>query len=573
MGIPLRLLLVEDSEEDALLVVHELRRHGYELIYERVETHAATNAALEKEGWDLIISDYSMPQFNGLDALALVQKKALDIPFIIISGTIGEEIAVQAMKAGAHDYLIKGNLARLIPAIERELRETKIRQERRQAQEFIDYMAYRDPLTALPNRTLLREQLQQAIKLAQREQKTVALLLLDLDRFKEINDTLGHNRGDTVLQQVGARLKETVRDSDTVGRMGGDEFAVLLPLVDAADWDIVARKIMQAFEPPFFIDGIPIAVETSLGVALHPDHGDTVDVLIQRADIAMYVAKRHKSGFVLYDATLDQHSPRRLALMGELRQAIDQRQLKLYYQPKIDLKTGQVAGVEGLLRWHHAEHGFIPPDQFIASAEQTGLITPLTGFVLEEALQQCCAWRRMGLDLCIAVNLSARNLQNLQLPWQVADLLAARGLESCCLELELTESAIMMNPARAMEVLTRLHAMGIALTIDDFGVGYSSLAYLQKLPIGTIKIDKSFVLGMMTNENDRVIVRSTIELGRNLGLKVVAEGVENQALFDELVAFGCDLAQGYHISRPMPAGELPAWLMQSSWGASLPAVS
>ncbi len=573
MAIPLRLLLIEDSEDDALLVTHELQRHGYELVYERVESYAATNDALDRSGWDLIISDYSMPQFSGLAALALVQAKGLDVPFILMSGTIGEEIAVEAMKAGAHDYIMKNSMTRLPQAIDRELREAKMRQDRRQAQEIIDYMAYHDPLTALPNRALLHEQLQQAIKLAQREHKTVALLLLDLDRFKEINDTLGHARGDAVLQQVGHRLKEALRESDMVARLGGDEFAIMLPLSSPDHAHIVARKVLSALEAPFIMEKLPIMVEASIGIALHPDHGDTVEELIQRSDIAMYIAKRHKSGFVLYEPALDQHSPRHLTLMAELRQAIDQRQLRLYYQPKVDLKTGRMTGVEGLLRWQHAEHGFIPPDQFIAPAEQTGLIFPLTRFVLEEATQQCRAWRQGGLNICTSINLSARNLQDPTLPRQVAELVAARGLEPCGLELELTESAIMMNPARALEVLTQLHEMGVLLTIDDFGIGYSSLAYLQRLPISTIKIDKSFVLNMVSNDNDRVIVRSTIDLGHNLGLKVVAEGVENQVIWEELIAFDCDLAQGYYISRPMPAADLPAWLSQSPWGAGLPAAS
>ena len=329
MSIPLRLLLVEDSEDDARLVVRELRRH-YELIYERVDTPAATNDALDKPGWDMVISDYSMPQFSGLDVLALVRERNLDIPFIIVSGTIGEETAVEAMKAGAHDYLIKGNLTRLIPAVDRELREAKIRQERRQAQEIINFMAYHDPLTALPNRSLLHEQLQQAIKLAQREQKTVALLLLDLDHFKEINDTLGHAHGDAVLQEVGHRLKEILRASDMVARLGGDEFAILLPLTSPDHAHIVAQKVRAALEAPFIMENLPIMVEGSIGIALYPDHGATVDELIQHSDIAMYVAKHHKRGIVLYEQTLNQHSTRRLSLMAELRQAIEQRGLQLY---------------------------------------------------------------------------------------------------------------------------------------------------------------------------------------------------------------------------------------------------
>jgi diguanylate cyclase (GGDEF)-like protein len=566
VSIPLRLLLVEDSEDDAGLIVNELRRH-YELTYERVETRSAAQEALEKDRWDLIISEYSMPQFSGLASLALVREKNLDIPFIIVSGTFGEETAVEAMKAGARDYLIKGNLARLIPAIDRELQEAKTRQERRQAQEIINFMAYHDPLTALPNRSSLHEQLQLAIKLAQREKKTVALLLLDLDHFKEINDTLGHAHGDAVLQEVGHRLKEILRKSDMVARLGGDEFAILLPLTSPDHAHIVAQKIRAALEAPFIMENLPIMVEASIGIAFHPTHGDTVDELIQRADIAMYVAKHHRSGIALYEQTLDQHSTRRLSLMAELRQAIEQRGLQLYYQPKVEFKSGRVIGVEGLLRWRHAEHGFIPPDQFIGLAEQTGLIFPLTRFVLEEAIHQCHVWGRGKLKVCTSINLSPQNLQDSSLPGQVAELMAARGLSPACLELELTETAIMLNPTRALDVLTRFHEMGVTLSIDDFGIGYSSLAYLKKLPIDTIKIDKSFVLGMMTDENDRIIVRSTIDLGHNLGMKVTAEGVENQAIWERLVDYGCDLAQGYHISRPMPAADLPLWLKQSSSGS------
>jgi diguanylate cyclase (GGDEF)-like protein len=566
MGKPLSILLVEDSEDDAALVVMELRRGGYDPTVERVDTYAAMSTALDQQGWDVIISDYSMPHFNGLAALALVQKKGLDLPFIIMSGTIGEEIAVEAMRAGAHDYIMKNNMTRLGPAIERELREAKIRQERKQAEEMTKYMAYYDLLTALPNRTLLQNRIERAIVMSQRDHRPVALLLMDLDGFKEINDTLGHSRGDLLLQQVGARLQQALRESDTVARLGGDEFAVLLPLASPDHGRFVAKKIMTALEPPFSIEELPIVVEASIGIAIYPDHGETAEALVQRADVAMYVAKHTKNSFTMYSPELDQHSPRRLALMGQLREAIGARQLFLHYQPVVDMRSNRILGVEALVRWQHPEHGLIPPDQFIGPAEQTGLIGPLTRFVLQEAATQCQAWQRAGVPLRTSVNLSARNLHDPGFSKQVAEIVDRCGINPACLEFEITESAIMMNPAFAMEVLAGFNRMGIALAIDDFGTGYTSLGQLKKLPVQTIKIDKSFVLGMLANNNDHTIVRSIIDLSHDLGFKVVAEGVETHEVWDQLAALGCDIAQGYHISRPMPASDLSRWLNESPWG-------
>ncbi len=563
---PLRVLIVEDSEDDAALLLRELRRGGYDVAYERVDTPETLNAALDRQNTDIVFSDYTMPRFNGMDALNLIRGRGLDMPFIFLSGTIGEDTAVTAMKRGAQDYIMKGNLKRLLPAVERELREAESRRERRQAEELVQHLAYYDTLTDLPNRTLLQDRLRQAIVAAQREHKPVALLLLDLDHFKEINDTLGHHQGDFVLQQVGLRLRGVLRESDTVARLGGDEFAVVLPLAEAEYAALVARKIMTALEPPFVIQDLPVAVEASIGIALYPDHGENAESLILRADVAMYAAKRHKSGVVLYEPTLDQHSPRKLALMGELRRAIEQNQLRLHHQPKIDFRTGRVIGVEALVRWQHPEHGFIPPDQFIATAEQTGLIAPLTRWVLREAARQCRALHEAGLPLGMAVNLSVRSLQDPQLPQQVAEALEAFGVKPGCLELEITESAIMVNQAGALGILTRLSEMGVVLSIDDFGTGYSSLGYLTKLPIRTIKIDKSFVIGMAAREKDRVVVRSTIDLGHNLGLTVIAEGVENKASWDQLAALGCDAAQGYYMSEPLPVEELHRWLKESPWG-------
>ncbi|MBI3609407.1 MAG: EAL domain-containing protein [Nitrospirae bacterium] len=562
----LRVLIVEDSKDDAALLVRELERGGYKPEFKQVDTAASMSDALDQQTWDVVLADYSLPQFDGPSALALLQGKGFDLPFIIVSGSVGEDIAVAVMRAGAHDYIMKNNLSRLIPAVERELKEAAERREHRKAEETIRYLAYYDGLTNLPNRSLLQDRLQQAILTAQRDNKPLALLLMDLDHFKEINDTLGHHCGDLLLQQVGLRLRHVLRESDTAARLGGDEFAMLLPLAASEHAMLVAQKVFKAMEAPFIVEGLTMNVEASIGITIYPDHGANPEGLMQRADVAMYEAKQKGSGCVIYDSAHDRHSHRRLTLMGELRHAIDDGQLFLHYQPKISLQTGRVIGVEALVRWLHPQHGMIPPVQFIAPAEQTGLIKPLTLWVLNTALGQCRTWRRTGLELPVSVNLSARNLHDPQLPDQVAGLLQSNGVPPAGLALEITESIIMADPAHALETLLRLSKMGIQISLDDFGTGYSSLGYLKKLPVHEIKIDKSFVTDMVRDESDEMIVRSTIDLGHNLGRRVVAEGVEQQATWERLTALGCDAAQGYYMGRPIPAAELTRWLGESPYG-------
>jgi diguanylate cyclase len=423
--------------------------------------------------------------------------------------------------------------------------------------------ATHDALTGLPNRTLFRDRTDQAIRQAKRELTTTALLLIDLDRFKEVNDTLGHHYGDQLLVQVGQRLRSTLREVDTVARLGGDEFAVLLPRVATAEGAVtVAGKLLAGFEKPFTLEGLTLDVEASIGAALYPDHGSDADELLQRADIAMYAAKEAHTGFMVFDPSLDEHSPRKLALLGELRRAIEHEQLVLHYQPKVDAHTGQLLGVEALVRWQHPEHGLIPPGEFIPLAERTGLITPLTHYVLDAALRQCRTWRQAGHELAMAVNVSARRLLDLTFPDEVAGLLSRWDLPARLLVVEITESTIMADPTHALEILGRLNQMGVGLSIDDFGTGYSSMAYLKSLPVHELKVDRSFVSHMTSNTSDAVIVRSTVDLGRNLGLRVVAEGVEDTATRDQLDALGCDAIQGYYVSRPVPPDDLIRWLEQ-----------
>ena len=440
-------------------------------------------------------------------------------------------------------------------------------QELAKANEDLVHQALHDGLTGIPNRTLLFDRIQQAILAAKREQKSVALMMMDLDHFKEINDTMGHHSGDLVLQTVATRLRSILRQSDTVARLGGDEFAMVLPgICDQGTAIQAAQKILQAVQTPIHLEGRSLDIGVSLGVVLYPEHGEDAKLLMQRADVAMYVAKRNKSGFGFYDAEADLHSMNRLALQGELRHAIQHDELVLYYQPKIDCSSSRISGFEALVRWQHPRHGLMFPDDFIPLAEHTGLIKPLTVWVMQEALRQCRAWHRDGFPLSVAVNISAINLQDPQFPELVANALATIGAEPAWLELEITETAIMMQPAVAIDAISKLNSMGVQLAIDDFGTGYSSMAYLKKLLVAKIKIDKSFVLGMNTNSNDAVIVRSLIGLGHNLGLSVVAEGVESTEVWDQLKMLGCDSAQGYCMSRPIPSEKLVDWLKQSPWG-------
>lgn len=570
MGKPLRVLFIEDSEEEMILLVAELKRSGYDVSAERVYTREALRAALKRESWDLVITDYTVSQLSASAALTLLKESGIDIPFIIVTGAKGEENAVATVKAGAHDFILKGNLSRLGPAVARELREAELRQEQRRAERAIQHLAYYDTLTDLPNRTLLHDRLQQAILSARREGRSLALLVMDLDRFKEINNLLGHHYGDLVLQLIGPRLREALRESDTVARLGGDEFAVLLLSIDLEGAVLTAQKILKQFAGPFVVECLSLEVETSIGLALFPEHGEDASTLLRRADMAMYAAKQVGSGYAVYSPQHEQQSSSHLILMGDLRHAIDRDELFLVYQPKIDLRSGCIVGVEALVRWRHPIRGIILPDQFISLSEQGGLIKPLTLWVLNRALQQCRRWREAGFRFSVAVNLSARSLQDPQLPEQVFKLLQSHDVEPDRLELEITESVIMTDPLRAMETLHHLSKMNIRLSIDDFGTGYSSLGYLRKLPVEEIKIDKSFVRDMADEEDDAMIVRSTIDLAHNLGLQVVAEGVESQGIWDRLTALGCDAAQGYLMSRPLSPGDLADWLNGSPWGLKEP---
>lgn len=435
--------------------------------------------------------------------------------------------------------------------------------ERKKQEAAIAHQGLHDPLTDLPNRMLLHERLQQAVVAARRDARALAVMMLDLDNFKEVNDTLGHPSGDLVLRQVAARLCAARPDSDTVARFGADKFTLILPDTDAERAKQAVHEITRIFEPAFALPEQELTVRASIGIAVYPEHGHDDVTLVKRAEVALFRAKRTGSPFALYDVDLDQHTQNYVAFDAELRQAAERNELVLHYQPMMSLRTGYFNTMEALLRWRHPKHGLIGPEAFIPRAENLGLIKIPTLWVLEEALRQCATWHADGHRLSVAVNLSASTLHDPQLPTHVARLLEQTAVAPQYLELEITESAIMTDPVRAREILARLRAMGVQLVIDDFGTGYSSLSYLKELPADRVKIDKSFVTDMIQDDGDAAIVRATIFLAHSLGLKVIAEGVETEEILKALAMQGCDIAQGFHVGRPLAADDLTDWLRET----------
>lgn len=424
-------------------------------------------------------------------------------------------------------------------------------------------LAYWDPLTDLPNRVQFSSLLMEAIERAKASGGQCHILMMDLDRFQHVNDVLGHSFGDSLLREVGRRLEQQLeRENDKVARLGGDEYAILLPATDEVEAVRQAKRILHSLEIPISIGDQTVDLGAGIGIAGYPDNGKNSDTMLSNAEVAMYVAKRRGSGFVVYDPSIDKSSQESLSLLSELRRALDRNEFLLYAQPKVELATGKVVGAEALVRWVHPEKGFIGPDNFIPFAETTGFIRMLTSWMLGKTAVLCAELQKKGIFLKFSVNLSTRDLLDQDLPVHFADILTRNNLSPSSMCLEITESAIMDDPVRAQLTLERLHGMGVELAIDDFGTGYSSLAYLKRLPVDELKIDKSFVMNMEHDADDAKIVKSTIDLGHNLGLRVVAEGLETLAVWDLLKQMGCDQAQGYYMSKPMPGDRFAEWLEQ-----------
>ncbi len=424
----------------------------------------------------------------------------------------------------------------------------------------ISKLAYWDELTQLPNRAFFTEQLVKFAENYEAHQQTFSVLMMDLDRFKYVNDVLGHSAGDNLLIGVANRLKDNCkRENDVVARLGGDEFGIILANTNSERALEVAQRLQSALETPIALNDSFVDLSAGVGIANYPEHTKNIEVLLSRAEFAMSAAKNSSGGASIYHSGLDVSNDENLSLISEIRVAIEKNQLSLYVQPKIDFTTGKVLAVEALVRWNHPERGLLYPDMFIPFAEQTGHISKISYWMLSEAARYAAMWQKQGLDITLAVNLSARDLIDIELPNKLKEILTEHQLLPNSLSLEITESSIMDDPARALDTVERIARMGIKLSIDDFGTGYSSLAYLKRLPVNELKIDKSFVMNMEHDQDDVTIVRSTIELGHNLGLKVVAEGIENKGVWNILKAMGCDYGQGYLMSKPMPAASFLNW--------------
>lgn len=676
----LRVLIVEDSEDDAFFVARQLQRGGYQPLVQRVDTQEAMLKALQTQSWDIVLSDYNMPGFSAIDALALVQKTGVDIPFIMVSGTVGEDRAVEIMKAGAHDYIMKNNLNRLVPAVERGLRNAEIRRqhqaaenerarlssileatpdlvaiidlagcihyinqagsrwfgftgktdsnrvslfdyyspwaaalmqdtaiptalregvwegeaailkpcgleipvsqvllshrdthsqveflstiardisERKHYEQELQYRVTHDALTHLPNRVLLRDRLAQSLAHARRNRFLAAVLFLDIDNFKQINDALGHTAGDSCIRTVAHRLASCIRVSDTLGRYGGDEFLIILSdLHEISDVEGVISKIRTALGQPLKLNNNDVFITLSIGVSLYPRDGKDEETLLKASDAAMYTAKRiGRSQFRYYLPEMNFRGRELLTLETELRRALKREEFVLHYQPQLDLNTNQITAVEALIRWQHSERGLIPPGDFIPLLEQTGFIQEVGNWVLETACRQTKAWHAQGYPIRMAINCSARQFQPRLLD-TVCQTIKKHLLDPNCLEIEVTESVVMQDVQYATSVLQHLKEMGVTLAIDDFGTGYSSLAYLKRFPIHSLKIDCSFVRDIPDDKGDAAIAETILLLGHSLGLEVVAEGVETEIQMQFFQERHCHRIQGYWIGRPMPAQDL-----------------
>ncbi len=680
----LRLLIVEDMEDDALLLVEHLRTGGLSFDWRHVDSAGGLREALSEGGWDIVLSDYSMPGFSGSRALEIVRERDPDVPFILISGAIGERAAVEAIKAGANDYVMKDNLARLLPTVDRELREARLRRQSRAAEQErsrlaaileatpdlvaildrggsvrylnragrgllglfdqsgdeslsltdmfpervvrrltteifpyvrregawtgetallhgehselpvsqvvlahrdaggrieylstiardisehkrfeaeLEHRASHDGLTDLPNRHFLIDRFTSALQRARRHGNYVAVLFLDLNNFKRVNDSLGHAAGDALLREVALRLKSCLRPNDTVARHGGDEFTLVVDDLSRAESALaVLSKLNTAFSTPVDIGEHEVYVTFSTGIALYPHDGDNVDDLLRHADTAMYRAKSSGSSqYRFYSPEMNARGQEFLLMEADLGRAIEQQEFCLYGQPQIEMRSGRVVGVEGLIRWRHPQRGMVPPTDFIPLLENSGMIIPVGEWVLREACRQHRSWRDAGFDSQrIAVNVSAVQFNDADFPGKIRRALREEAMQPQLLEFEITENVVMQDPVGATELLCELHALGVRTAIDDFGTGYSSLGYLKRFPLDVLKIDRTFVSDLDTDQGDAVIVEASISLAHKLGLEIVAEGVESARQLEFLRQHHCDLAQGFCLSHPLPEQDLQA---------------
>jgi diguanylate cyclase (GGDEF)-like protein len=557
----LRLLMVEDSEDDARLLYSELTQAASDLTYTRVDTAEEMRAALNDSDWDIVISDHSLPRFSSLEALEVLKECGKDIPFIIYSGEVSEHVAVAAMYSGAQDSIHKGNFARLLPAIERELHGAAMRRAKEQADSEVHKLAFYDNLTGLPNRNLFCNHVSH--KLLRAGGRAAAVYVLDIDRFLRINNCFGHKVGDALIRQFGKRLQECVPDDGMVARLGSDEFAVFLgaALNDDQSRD-AAEHIRQAFARPFTHGTLEFHLRVSIGIASSSRDGEDVVELLTNAETAMFRAKsRGGNTHQFYAREMGAVAGEQLVLEGALRRAVERQELMLEYQPCLNVVTGTVNGVEALVRWRHPELGVLQPDSFIPLANESGLITEIGRWVLQTACRQAKTWHDAGHPgLTIAVNLSAVQFWQPGLAQAVAEVLTDTGIDPRCVELEITESVLMRDTDETIATLQALKSMQVKISVDDFGTGYSSLSYLKRFPIDILKIDKSFSCDVTRDAETAAIVQAVGALGRSLGLVTVAEGVETAEQLEFFHQQRYDRVQGFLFSEPRAAADISAML-------------
>ena len=553
-------LLIEDNMADARLVQEMLSESvNFAFDFNHVENISKAHTHIKKNRYDVILLDLSLPDSFGLDTVQSLVTANPDLPIVVLSGTGDEKVAMDAVQNGAQDYLVKGQGASAL--LSRSLRYAI---ERKRTEQKMSYLAQYDVLTNLPNRTLFSLRLNQAINIAKRNNKKLALLFMDLDNFKVINDTQGHEVGDQVLKVAAKTMKDCVRETDTLARLGGDEFVLLVDDVDdEVELRHVADKFLSAFEFPIEISGRIYTLTTSIGISVYPNDGESADMLLQTSDTAMYEAKaRGRNAYVYYKPELTTLVHERVKLESELRTAIINEDLVVYYQPIYSMGENEIVAVEALVRWQHAEKGLIPPDDFIYLAEETGLINELGKYVVKTASQQCMKWWLDGLkEFTLSVNISAKQLE-VGYSNVLIEALKELNFPFRKIELEVTESLVMPSNKTVLAELETIREVGINISMDDFGIGYSSLSQLKTLPISKLKIDKSFVMNIPNDRDDMVIAKTIIAMGHSLGLVVVAEGVETEEQKQFLQSEKCDLLQGYYFSRPMPADELEKMLRE-----------
>ena len=562
----IEILLIEDNAGDARLLKETLEEDkAIHFHLNHVERLSEALSLLEENRYDVIFLDFSLPDGQGLEMIAHLQDRAHAIPIILLTGTNDENLAIESVKNGAQDYLVKEdvNANLLVRSMTYAIERQRLLAEMEKARQLERYLAYHDALTHLPNRQLFYDRLEQAIVHAKRSSTMVAVLFVDLDDFKRVNDNNGHGSGDMLLQSVANRLKENLRESDTIARIGGDEFTIMLSnIVKVEDAVKVGQKLLQEFTQPFIVADRKFFISASIGISLYPIDGTDTETLIKTADVAMYRVKgQGKNNYQLYNLSMDAKAFEHIALENSLRKAIDRKELTIYYQPQASLETGEITGLEALVRWQHPEFGLVPPSKFIPLAEETDLIVPLGEWVMRVACQQNKVWQDIGLQpVPLAINLSAKQFYEKHLTHTIDEVLRTTGLDPKFLMLEITESSTMHDVDYTVSTLSVLKEMGIQIALDDFGTGYSSLSYLKRFPLDMLKIDRTFVKGVPDDRDDAAIITAIIALAHSLENKVIAEGVETKEQLKFLKGLACDQMQGFYLSRPVPAKEIIRFL-------------